>query len=114
MDAIVRQTIPAAVIDNPRSTGRRRPAPSRSRRSRTTRRCRVPPRPPATTREADVRYARWKGLFDAEREVDRFTPDFPTFIDRSFEIEREIPEAEVEQLLRAVLEAPVGARVPRR
>ena len=65
----------------------------------------------STTREADVRYARWKGLFDAEREIDRHTPDFPTFIDRKFDIEREIPAAEVEQLLRAVLEAPVGGRV---
>ena len=111
MDAIVRQTIPAAVIDNPAldwtpETGAVAVSPVKD----------DAPLPGAattasTTREADVRYARWKGLFDAEREIDRFTPDFPTFIDRKFEIEREIPAAEVEQLLRAVLEAPVGARV---
>jgi hypothetical protein len=111
MDAIVRQTIPAAVIDNSAldwmpETGAVTVSPVKDEA----------PLPGAattagTTREADVRYARWKGLFDAERGIDRFTPDFPTFIDRKFEIEREIPAAEVEQLLRAVLEAPVGARV---
>ena len=111
MDAIVRQTIPAAVIDNPAldwtpETGAvavstvkdDAPLPGAATTA-------------STTREADVRYARWKALFDAEREVDRATPDFPTFVDRKFEIDREIPAAEVERLLRAVLEAPVGARV---
>jgi hypothetical protein len=114
MDAIVRQTIPAAVIDNPAldwtpetnavavSPVKDDPAPAHA---------------PATAnpaREADVRYARWKALFDAERVIDRATPDFPTFLDRKFDIEREIPAAEVERLLRAVLEAPIGARVAAR
>jgi hypothetical protein len=111
MDAIVRQAIPAAVIDNPLldwtpETGAVAVSPIKD------------DTPPAgatttasTTREADVRYARWKGLFDAEREVDRHAPDFPTLIDRKFEIEREIPADEVERLLRAILEAPVGGRV---
>ena len=112
MDAIIRPSNPGGRDRRPSSsTGRRRPVPSPSRRSRTTRRLPGAASTASTTREADVRYARWKGLFDAEREIDRFTPDFPTFIDRKFEIEREIPAAEVEQLLRAVLEAPVGARV---
>ncbi len=114
MDAIVRQTIPAAVIDNPAldwtpETGAVAVSPVKD----------DAPLPGAattasTTREADVRYARWKANFDAEREVDKSTPDFPTFIDRKFDIEREIPAAEVERLLRAVLEAPVGARVAER
>ncbi|MEO5822234.1 MAG: hypothetical protein ABIT71_17145 [Vicinamibacteraceae bacterium] len=111
MDAIVRQTIPAAVIDNPAldwtpETGAVAVSPVTDDAA------------PAgaatvasTTREADVRYARWKALFDAERDIDRATPDYPTLIDRKFEVEREIPLAEVERLLRAVLEAPVGARV---
>ena len=111
MDAIVRQTIPAAVIDNPLldwtpETGAVAVSPVKDDTplpgAATT---------AATTREADVRYARWKAIFDAQREVDRHTPDFPTFIDRRFEIDREIPAAEVERLLRAVLEAPVGSRV---
>ena len=111
MDAIVRQTIPAAVIDNPAldwtpETGAVAVSPVKDD---------APPPGAATsastTREADVRYARWQALFEAEREIDRATPDFPTFIHRKFEIEREIPAGDVEQLLRAVLEAPVGARV---
>ena len=111
MDAIVRQTIPAAVIDNPLldwtpETGAVAVSPVAD----------DTPRPGAataasTTREADVRYARWKGLFDAHREVDKATPDVPTFIDRRFQLDREIPEAAVERLLRDVLEAPIGARV---
>ncbi len=114
MDAIVRQTIPAAVIDNPAldwtpETGAVAVSPVQD----------DAPLPGAATtasprREADVRYARWKANFDAEREVDRSTPDFPTFIDRKFDVEREIPAAEVERLLRAVLEAPIGARVAER
>jgi hypothetical protein len=111
MDAIVRQTIPAAVIDNPAldwtpETGAVAVSPVEDD---------APPAGAATAastdREADVRYARWKALFDGERQVDRATPDYPTFIDRKFDIEREIPAADVEHLLRAVLEAPVGARV---
>ena len=113
MDAIVRQTIPAAVIDNPLldwtpETGAVTVSTVKDDTAlpgaATT---------ASTTREADVRYARWKGLFDAEREIDRATPDFPTFIDRRFEIDREIPAAEVEQLLRA---APrrAGGRARRR
>jgi hypothetical protein len=111
MDAIVRQTIPAAVIDNPAldwtpETGAVAISPVTDD---------PPPATAATTasiaREADVRYARWKALFDAERVVDGATPDFPTYLDRTFDIGREIPAAEVERLLRAVLEAPIGARV---
>jgi hypothetical protein len=111
MDAIVRQTIPAAVIDNPAldwtpETGAVVVSPVKD----------DPPPPgaattPSTTREADVRYARWKAGFDAQREVDRHTPDSPTYIARKFDLEREIPVEGVERLLRAVLEAPVGARV---
>jgi hypothetical protein len=111
MDAIVRQTIPAAVIDNPALDW----TPETGAVAVSTVKDDAPLAGAAITaspeREADVRYAKWKALFDAEREIDRATPDYPTFIDRKFEIEREIPAAEVERLLRAVLEAPVGARV---
>jgi hypothetical protein len=111
MDAIVRQTIPAAVIDNPALDWT--PETGAVAVSTVTDDAPLPgaATTASTTREADVRYARWKANFDAERVVDRATPDFPTYIDRKFEIEREIPAAEVEGLLRAVLEAPVGARV---
>jgi hypothetical protein len=114
MDAIVRQTIPAAVIDNPTldwtpETGAVAVSPVKDD---------APPAGAAaiasTEREGDVRYARWKALFDAEREIDRAAPDFPTFLARKFDIEREVPADEVERLLRAVLEAPIGARVGER
>ena len=43
-----------------------------------------------------VRAVNGPGTF-IERVIDRATPDFPTFLDRKFAIEREIPAAEVER-----------------
>jgi len=93
MDRIVRQEIPSAAIDSPTLVWD--PAASASE----------------TLREADERYRHWLEIFRAEREADPFYPDNPTFVDRRFNIDREIPEAQVRQLLEAVLESPLGAQV---
>jgi hypothetical protein len=111
MDAIVRQTIPLAVIDNPAldwtpETGAVAVSPVKDD---------TPPSGAATAAakapEPDTRYARWKAIFDAQRGIDRYTPDFPTFLDRRFDIDREIPVAETERLLQAILDAPAAAKV---
>lgn len=103
MDRILRQEIPAVVIDNPdvawdpvaNTVAARKPgAPA-----------------PAPDREADVRYAKLLSVFSAERGVDAYSPRYPTHIARKFDYEREIPEAEVEALLKAVLSAPVAKDV---
>jgi len=52
-------------------------------------------------------------VFAAERLVDPHTPDNPTLIDRRFNVNREIPEAQVRALFAAVLDSPLGARVAR-
>ncbi|MFY1830001.1 hypothetical protein ACN47A_29065 [Myxococcus fulvus] len=112
MERIITQTIPAAVIDNPRLDWNpftnavtvappqtvEADAPSREVRA-------------DATREADVRYARMLAIFRAERKLDAYVPVAPTRIARAFELGRELPEARVKALLTQVLESPLVSRV---
>ncbi len=164
MERIVRQEIPAAVIDNPGllwepesntvrpfAAGQARAAgaaaepagpadpadladPAKTRSNGA-----VPavetPRPPASTaaglahpadpaeavameREPDRRYAHLRAIYRAHRGVDPYTPTAPSLLARRFERDRQMPEAEVEALLVAVLEAPevdgLARRIERR
>lgn len=100
MERIVRQEIPRVVIDNPKvewcpETNAVRPLPG----------AKVTDRTALAAREADVRYSRWLDNFRAVRRVDPFTPTAPTALARSFDEGRQIPEKEVEAMLRAVLGA---------
>jgi hypothetical protein len=106
MEAIVRQSIPQAVIDNPelrwdlgtsvvtRADGT--PCPTAAR---------------CTEREPDTRYARWLEVFRAMRAADPYDADNPTFIARRFNRDRELPQQEVERLLTQVLDSPLAAQV---
>ncbi|MBP7147012.1 MAG: hypothetical protein KBD01_05670 [Acidobacteria bacterium] len=114
MLAIVNQAIPEAVINNPRldwtpATGAVAPSPERDAE---------PPAgagaEPRAAREPDTRYRHWLSVFRAVRGIDAHDPLYPNFIQRRFERDREMPLAQVEQLLRAVLESPLGAEVGRR
>ncbi len=96
MDAIVRQTIPAAAIDSQAATwdvvtGAVDGAPA--------------------ARENDQRYERWLGVFHAVSGADPYDPDNPTFIDRRFNRDRELPLADVEKMLTTLLESPLASRV---
>lgn len=97
MEHIVAQTIPAAVIDNPAVLWDLRTNTVTASSSGRT---------PSAEREADQRYARWLDIFHAERGLDAHYPDTPTFIQRKFEREREIPEKTVEDLFVSVLRSP--------
>ncbi|MCX5794623.1 MAG: hypothetical protein NTY77_03900 [Elusimicrobia bacterium] len=66
---------------------------------------------PSAPREPDVRYQTLLSLLFAARLEDPYYPGYQTLMDRSFRLEREIPEAEVEALLKSLLEAPAGKRV---
>jgi hypothetical protein len=94
MERIVRQEIPAAVIDNsdllwePESNTVR-PGP-----------------PELAAREPDRRYQQLLAIFRAQRRIDPYTPTAPSLPARRFELGRQIPEEEVEALLVSVLEAP--------
>ena len=111
MDRIVRQQIPAAVVDNPLldwspATGAVALSPVKDAEARPE-----AGRAPKPERENDERYRQWMGIFDAQRLVDPHAPDHPTLIARRFEVDREIPEARVKALLEAVLDSPLSGRV---
>jgi hypothetical protein len=101
MERIVRQEIPAAAIDNPDLLWD--PAANRVRPLRPEEA--VDPERLAA-REPDTRYAHLLAYFRAVREFDPYCPTEPTFIERRFERDRQIPEREVEALLVSVLDAP--------
>ena len=56
------------------------------------------------------RYERWLDMFTVAKAYDAHYPDHPTAIARKFDLQREIPEAEVERQLLDLLESP--AREP--
>lgn len=101
MQRIVRQEIPAAVVDNPALlwnpyTNEVRPIVPKEGSGAD-----VPAN--ACEREQDVRYAHLLAYFRAAREIDPFSPTAPTFVTRRFERDRQILVAEAEELLISVL-----------
>ncbi|MFO0574873.1 MAG: hypothetical protein U1A78_12860 [Polyangia bacterium] len=115
MERIVSQTIPAAVIDNPRldwDPVRNTVTPSPPEEIEADA---PPPRkePPAqlTEREPDTRYRLLIEQFRAHTEADPFTPQTPTLIARSFELGRELPEERVVKLLTEVCASPLARQV---
>jgi hypothetical protein len=109
MERIVDQSIPLAVIDNPRLdwnpfSNRVSPAPADTIEAEA---------PPATStpsgREPDRRYRHLLALFAASRRIDRHSPLAPTALARAFD-EAEMSEERVRALLLEVLESPLAAR----
>jgi hypothetical protein len=114
MERIVTQTIPAAVIDDPRVDW--------NPFSNTVTPATVvdydtaafgpPAAAPDPAREDDVRYATLLATFRAARLVDPFSPSAPTAIARAFE-RREISEERVRSIFESVLASPLVARTAR-
>ncbi len=105
MERIVRQEIPAAVIDNPDllwdpETGTVQTLGGGDAGS-------------LAAREPDTRYASLLEIFHSVRKADPYSPAEPTFIARRFERDRQIPEPEVEALLVSVLTSPEVADLGR-
>jgi hypothetical protein len=113
MDRIVRQEIPAAVVDNPLLDWN----PETNAVTVSAVHDSDPPpgatAEPKADREPDERYRQWLSIFHAEHLRDAYEPENPTLIARRFNVNREIPEAEVQALLESLLSAPLGARVAR-
>ncbi|MBL8922547.1 MAG: hypothetical protein JNJ54_27090 [Myxococcaceae bacterium] len=112
MERIVTQTIPAAVIDNPRLdwnpfTNAVTVAPADTVEGDAPKRTTTPSNAP----EADVRYQRLWANYTAQRKADPFSPVAPTAIDRAFALGAEMPEARVKQLLESVLQSPQVPKV---
>jgi hypothetical protein len=111
MDRIVRQQIPAAVVNNPLLDWT--PATGAVVAS-TVKDVAAPPgavAQPRAEREPDERYRRWRAVYLAQRQADPFDPDNPTFIARRFNLDREIPEARFRELLESVLSSPLAQPV---
>ncbi|HEY3567229.1 MAG TPA: hypothetical protein VGP73_04785 [Thermoanaerobaculia bacterium] len=104
MERIVRQEIPAAVIDNPELLWNPETnevftlegAPAEGERA---------------AREPDTRYAKLLEIFHAKRKADRYSPTEPTFIARRFERDRQMPEREVGELLVSIMTSPAVAEL---
>jgi hypothetical protein len=110
LDAIVRQTIPAAVIDNPMvdwnlATNTVMPtsveAAQASGKAATS----------DNTREQDTRYLQLLNIFHAMQVIDEYRSDMPNAVDRAWEEGREIREADAEKVFLSLFEGPVAAKV---
>jgi hypothetical protein len=116
MERIVRQEIPAVVVDNPDVLWEPEANTVCPIREGVEVDASI-----SNNREPDTRYACLLGVFRAVRKVDPFSPGEPTFVDRRFNLERQIPEKEAEALLISVLESrevrdlarAIGARLGR-
>jgi hypothetical protein len=113
MERIVTQTIPAAVIDNPRldwspatNEVSKAPADTVEQDAPAGR-----PGSPNSAREQDVRYAALLAQFHAARRADPYSPTAPTQIRRVFELQRELTEARVEALFEQVLTSELVGQV---
>ncbi len=105
MERIVTQTIPAAVVNDPAVdwnpfTNEVRAAPADTIEDGGTRGKADP------AREPDTRYAAILENFRAAKAADPYSPSAPTHIARTFDLQREIPEAKVVAMLEEVLAAP--------
>ncbi|HJX29873.1 MAG TPA: hypothetical protein VJ885_18375 [Thermoanaerobaculia bacterium] len=116
MERIVRQEIPAAVVDNPRLTWN--PFTNEVRPVAGEDAVGGGLAGDLAAREPDTRYAHLLDYFRAVRPIDQYSPAAPNFIQRRFERDRQMPEAEVEELLISVLESrevhDLGQRIAER
>jgi hypothetical protein len=111
MERIVDQSIPLAVIDNPRLdwnpfSNRVSPAPAATIEAEAPP---APGTPPASGREPDRRYRYLLTHVAASRRIDRHSPLAPTALARAFD-DAEMSEERVRALLVEVLESPLAAR----
>ncbi len=107
MERIFRQEIPGAVRNNPDllwcpETNDVKPAPGSKLDG-----------PAPAGREPDTRYAKLLQIFRAVRAADPYVPTAPNFVRRRFELDRQIPEKEVEALLVSVLSSAEVRQVGR-
>jgi len=111
MEHIVRQTIPAAVIDNPLLDWD--PLSNTVRLSDV----RDADRPAggavevSNAAERDTRYAVLLDTFRALKRMDPYSPLAPTHIARSFNENRELPEERVRRMFEGVLSSPLAPKV---
>lgn len=115
LERIVTQTIPAAVVDNPRYdwnpfTNEVWPATVRDFDADAPG-AELPAGAKLNAPEPDTRYAKLLLAFRAARRVDPYVPTASTLTARSFDEGREIPEARVRRMFEQVLTSPLVPQV---
>ena len=95
MKRIISQEIPKDVINNPNLKWN----PKTNKIYKDSKEITVEPEP-------DSRYQYLLNNFLAVKAIDAYSPNYPTYIKRKFELELEIPEADVEQLFVSLLSSP--------
>jgi hypothetical protein len=113
MERIVRQEIPAAVVNNPLLDWN---PETNTVTTSTVKDAEAPAGKTAEARaerEPDERYKQWLGTFKAEHLADPYTPDNPSLIARRFNVNREIPEDQVRATFESLLASPLGEQVGR-
>jgi hypothetical protein len=113
MERIVTQTIPAVVINNP---GYDWNPYTNEVKSTTVKDYDEPIQGSASAgalnaEEPNTRYAKLLVAFQATRKVDPYSPTAPTHIARSFDENREIPEARIKAILEQLLSSPLVPQV---
>ncbi|TXH06175.1 MAG: hypothetical protein E6R07_01370 [Nevskiaceae bacterium] len=108
MARIVTQEIPAAVIDNPGvdwnlDTNAVTPTTDADGEPRAH-------APGGNAREPDTRYAMLLADFQARRKADPYSPTAPTYVQRVFDEDMQIPQERVKAMLEQVLASPLVAR----
>lgn len=103
MERIVTQTIPETVIDNPHVDWN--PFSNEVRRSDVDDSGREVPEDldVSSSPEPDTRYRLWLEDYKAVKLRDPYTPTATTHIQRSFDLDREIPEERIKEMFEAVL-----------
>ncbi len=114
---IIRQEIPAAVINNPAvdwnmttndvtvAAGIDGDIPANWTKSG------APGDPVDNTREPDTRYSRLLGIFHAQQKADPYYPTMPTMVDRRFQRSFEISEDNVVAILKSICSSETVAKV---
>ncbi len=98
MERIIRQKIPQVVINNEKYDWN--PFTNTVYEAGTTKTVQV-------SAESETRYQHIWDIYQAERLIDPYFPQAPSLVDRRFKISRELPESDVEALLKEILTAPV-------
>ena len=110
MDRIVTQSIPKAVIDNPRLDWNPFTNQVTAAEAGTVEDDAPKDRPttPSNEREPDTRFEHVRAHFVAGKAIDPYSPMAPTLIERAFDA-AEMPEDRVRKLLVDILESPLAA-----
>ncbi len=111
MEAIVEQTIPDVVVNNPHVDWN--PFTNEVRAATVNDADEAPPAGMkiSSAREPDTRYEILLGTFKAASLEDPYSPTAPTLIARRFDEDREIPERRVRAMFESVLSSPLLPRV---